>query len=304
MALDAPPEPASPSMPPMSVLAAPLPPPLGSVAEVPAPLPPGAIPRLSLSKPGKPPAVKGRLGRIADRLPKIGGKSAVVVGGKPVVVKPGKTAAVLRKRAALGPMAKVGLSVVVLAVAVGGFFSYRIFFPEQTPSVKIRLPVGLRPNPAADARKAAADALAKAAGTPGQLIDKGQGAIGAQRDKEQAKVDALASGQDEPTPTPTPTSSANETVMGDTTINSDVKVGNTPLDAAPAASAAFRNFVASSVIGGVYQGVPSKALINGTIVREGQVVSSALGIAFERIDADRKIIYFRDYSGAEVSKNY
>ena len=31
-------------------------------------------------------------------------------------------------------------------------------------------------------------------------------------------------------------------------------------------------------------------------------MDSALGIAFERIDADKKMIYFKDDTGAEVSK--
>jgi len=283
------------SLPPMSILAAPLPPPPGSVAEAPAP--PGTAPRLSLSKTvDKPPAPKGRLSRLTDRLPKIGGKAVTVA-------KPGKKAAILRRRPALGKLAKLGITVVVLAVGVGGFFSYRIFFPEQNPTVKIRIPVFPK---AGDLKKSAADALSKAAGAPGQLIDKGQGAIAAQRDKDQAKLDAIASGQDDstPTPTPAPTSSASETVMGDSSINPDVKVGNTPINAGPAASSAFREYVANATIGGVYQGSPAKALINGTIVREGQVINGALGIAFERIDAGRKIIYFKDYTGAEVSKNY
>jgi hypothetical protein len=62
--------------------------------------------------------------------------------------------------------------------------------------------------------------------------------------------------------------------------------------------------VASALVTGVFQGSPSRAMINGTVVREGQVVNSALGVVFERIDAPRKMIYFKDYTGAEVSKNY
>ena len=34
------------------------------------------------------------------------------------------------------------------------------------------------------------------------------------------------------------------------------------------------------------------------------MVDSELGIAFDRIDADKKVIYFKDATGAEVSKNY
>jgi hypothetical protein len=92
--------------------------------------------------------------------------------------------------------------------------------------------------------------------------------------------------------------------MAQSQLTSDVKVNSTRIEAAPAASAEFRTFVASASIGGVFQGTPSRALINGVIVREGQVVSGALGIAFERIDADKKVIFFKDSTGAEVSKEY
>jgi hypothetical protein len=263
------------TMPPMSILAAPLPPPPGSVIEAPAP--PGSIPRLSLANPKEtPPSLKGTLGRIADKLPKI--------GAKPVTAKPGKTAAVLRKRAALGPMAKAGLVVVVLAIGVGGYFSYRIFFPEPSPTLRIK---PIRPG---DAKKAGTD-LPKATPTPEAPVPL-------------IEVPSTIQDQTAPTPTPVPLGGPNEKVMGNSSISSDVKVGNMPIDATPAASAAFRAWVANATIGGVYQGTPAKALIDGTIVREGQVIDSALGIAFERIDARRKVIFFKDYTGAEVSKNY
>ena len=93
-------------------------------------------------------------------------------------------------------------------------------------------------------------------------------------------------------------------VLEKSQLATDVKVNNTRLDAAPAASADFRAFVANASIGGVFQGTPARALVNGVIVREGQVVSGALGIAFERIDAFKKVIYFKDSTGAEVSKSY
>jgi hypothetical protein len=144
------------------------------------------------------------------------------------------------------------------------------------------------------AAAAAAAAAAKAAADATKLAD----AVAAKR-AEQAKADAAAQGQDVPTPTP-----ATVSVMEQSSLTSDVKVNNTHVDAAPEASAAFRTFVAGASIGGVFQGTPSRALINGTIVREGQVIESSLGIAFDRIDSVNKVIYFKDSTGAVVSKNY
>jgi hypothetical protein len=264
-------------MPPMSILAGPLPPPPSSLKEAPPPLPPSPVPRLSLTPtPERPKAAASALGRLAAKLPKIGVKP----GTKPPMGKPGK---VLRRRAALSPIAKVGLLVVVLGIGIGGYFSFRIFFPEETPNVKIKL---------LSVRKPPTDASSKASSQPTD---------------QTVKVEVPASVDEDVTPTPTPTrvpSGPNQIVMGNSDITSDVKVGNTPIDAAPAASAAFRNYVANAIIGGVFQGSPARALINGTIAREGQVIDGPLGIAFERIDARQRTIFFKDYTGAEVSKNY
>jgi hypothetical protein len=285
-------------MPPMSILAAPLPPPPPLVGTgVPPPAPPAPVPRLSLSATPPPPTDKppelkqgGALGRFAAKLPKIGGKQAgkppapKAPGTRSPIAKPGK---VLRRRSALGPVAKIGLLAVVLCLCVGAYFSYRIFGPEESANVRLRLP---KPG---DIHRAAPDGPPKVVTLPSPL-------------PAQAKADDDTD-EDKPVPSPTPTpvpSGPNQIVMGDTKVSSDVRVDSTPLDVAPSASAAFRSYVANAVIGGVFQGRPARALINGTIVREGQIVNSALGIAFERINSPRKMIYFKDYTGAEVSKNY
>jgi hypothetical protein len=221
-------------------------------------------------------------------------------GGKPIVkpgsVKPGKPGkgpkpgSVLGKRSALGPVAKAGIGVLALAVVVGGFFTYRIFFQSAPPPIVIKVP-----SPAKTAKQIA-DASAK-------LLADGQAAIANRRKAEQAKVDAALAGEDVAAPTPAPSNTV-ESVMVQTNITSDVKVNAERLEAAPAASAAFRTFVANASIGGVFQGHPSRALINGSIVKEGQTVEGALGIQFERIDAVKKAIFFKDTTGAEVSKDY
>lgn len=254
---------------------------------------PGGIPKLSLSTPGahppsgKPPGAKPGLNiKVAADVP-------LKVGGKPVA-KPG----VLRKRATLSPVAKVGVAVVVVAFAIGGIFSYRIFFPSPSKDVKFSAAPVVK-TPKKDVKDVPSELPNKVAAEPAKLIDSGQKAIVARKEVEQAKVDAAANLQEAPTPTP-----ATEAVMAQTTITSEVKVNSTRIDAAPAASAAFRTFVAGASIGGVFQGTPSKALINGTIAREGQVVESVLGITFDRIDSERKVIYFKDTTGAIVSKNY
>jgi hypothetical protein len=236
--------------------------------------------------------MKGGLNlKVAGDSPVKGGKPPVVKPGKPV--KPGKVGSVLRKRSALGPVAKAGIGVAVIAIAVAAIFFYRIFFPAPSKDIQIKSPIVIKP--LKDPKQVAAEAAAAAAKTAADA-QKAAEALAAKRAADQAKADAAAL---EVTPTP-----ATESVMAQASLTTDVKVNITHLDAAQAASPAFRTFVAGASIGGVFQGTPSRALINGTIVREGQIVESQLQITFDRIDSIRKVIYFKDSTGAEVSKNY
>lgn len=220
------------------------------------------------------------------------------IGGKPVVM-PGKKGAVLRKRAALSPVMKAGVAFVIVAFAIGGIYTYRIFFPGTSRDVPTKAPSIAKPGLKKDLTAEAADSLNRIASGPGKLMDKAQNAIANRRSDQQAKVDAAITGLEEPTPTP-----ATISVMAESQLTTDIKVNSTHLDAAPAASAEFRAFVANAAIGGVFQGIHSRALVNGVIVREGQTVSAALGITFDRIDSVKKVIFFRDATGAEVSKSY
>ncbi len=287
-----PPSRASLSMPPMSVLSAPPPP--GGVAGAPDA---SARPPITLAKGAVP---KG----LQVKMPADGPRK---VGGKPVV-RQEKASASLRKRPTLGIAAKIGIAFVVVTVAVGGIFIYKILFPVQTQAVKMeKHPVTKAAAPKEkDLAKSAAEMVAKVAAAPSKLIDSGQAAILKKRELEQAKVDAAAALQDVPAATaaPTPTPELSQSVMAEAPLSADVRVNSTKIEAVPTASAQFRTFVADASIGGVFQGTPSRALINGSIVREGQVVSNALGITFDRIDAVKKVIYFKDETGAQVSKNY
>jgi hypothetical protein len=283
---------------PVPGMGVPPPPPPGGVPDAPLP----GAPRLSLGtqterpdKADKPGLPKGLHIRVAEKAPAPGAKPAV---------KPGKPASVLRKRPALTPIMKAGIAIAVIAAMGGGFFAYRIFFPPPTPEVPIVLQKVAPPKPIVVAKQAAADVAAKVAAAPAKIVDSGLDALAQHRAAEQAKVDAAANGE-EPTPTPPPdVVPGTQSVLAQASIGSDVKANITRLDTTSAASADFRAFVANADVGGVFQGTPSRALINGRIIREGQVIDDTLGISFERIDAANKVIYFKDATGAEVSRNY
>jgi hypothetical protein len=283
----------------MPGIGAPPPPPPGGIPEAPLP----GVPRLSLGahtekpdKPEKPALPKGLHIRVAEKQPAPGTKPAV---------KPGKPAPVLRKRPTLTPIIKAGIAIASIAALGGAFFAYRIFFEPPPPPPPIVLQhVAPPPKPVVTAAQAAAAAAAKVAAAPAKLVDSGLDALAQQRAAAQAKVDAAANGEDV-TPTPPPDVASNtQSVMAQASIGSDVKANITRLDTSSAASADFRAFVANADIGGVFQGTPSRALINGRIIREGQVVDDTLGISFERIDSVKKEIYFKDTTGAEVSRDY
>jgi hypothetical protein len=203
----------------------------------------------------------------------------------------------LRRRSGLGLIAKTGIGVFVVAVAVGGVFTYRIFFPAPSADVPIKSPLIPRPIHPTDATKPATDLSAKTA-APGKPADAEPNAVA---DADKADTTPV---QAAPTPVPATDGGGTQSVMAQSNIDSDVKVNNTQIDTSAAASPEFRDFVANANIGGVFQGTPARALINGRVVREGQVLDTVLGISFDRIDATKKIIYFKDATGAVVSKDY
>jgi len=62
--------------------------------------------------------------------------------------------------------------------------------------------------------------------------------------------------------------------------------------------------VADAKVSGVYQGSPPRAFINGRLIRVGQLVEEGLGISFSGIDAENRMLLFKDRTGARVSKHY
>ncbi|MDB6094923.1 MAG: hypothetical protein JWM32_2485 [Verrucomicrobia bacterium] len=83
-----------------------------------------------------------------------------------------------------------------------------------------------------------------------------------------------------------------------------VTVTTQAVEAEVEASQSFRTFVADAKISGVFQGSPSRAFINGRLIRAGETVDAGLAIRFETVDPATKTIIFKDSSGASVSRRY
>lgn len=102
---------------------------------------------------------------------------------------------------------------------------------------------------------------------------------------------------------PTP-KAAPVTVAGSSSIAPGVSATNADVAAESEATSAFRSFVANAKISGVFQGNPPRVMLNNRLARAGEAVDAALGITFERLDPEKKLLIFRDKSGAVVTRRY
>lgn len=167
--------------------------------------------------------------------------------------------------------------------------------------------------------KAKIDAAAQ---LPGQAVEKAQGAMQGARGNEQARLDAAVRGEDIPerrglntpapgtplTPEETPDPAvATEKTTGSTSGRSSTlnQIDTTPVDAAaPVPSPRFVKWGQTLKVTGVFQGSPSRALIEGRLVRQGELIEPVLGVTFHGVDTERKNVILQDESGAQVRLKY
>jgi hypothetical protein len=87
-------------------------------------------------------------------------------------------------------------------------------------------------------------------------------------------------------------------------LGGGITLTNIPAPNANPASAPFMYWVASLSVSGVNNSTPPRFLMNNKLVREGDEVNKALAISFDRLDAAAKVIYFKDKTGAMVTRSY
>ena len=75
-------------------------------------------------------------------------------------------------------------------------------------------------------------------------------------------------------------------------------------DGAPPATTSFLYWVVNQNISGVFQNTPHRILLDKHLVYEGQEVSPGLGVTFDHLELDKKLIVFRDKTGAFVTRSY
>jgi hypothetical protein len=87
-------------------------------------------------------------------------------------------------------------------------------------------------------------------------------------------------------------------------LGGGITLTNVPAPDAHPASAPFMYWVASLSVSGVNNSTPARFLMNNKLVREGEEVNKTLAITFDRLDAATKVIYFKDKTGAMVTRSY
>lgn len=203
------------------------------------------------------------------------------------------------------------LALAAVLVLGGSWFAYQKFIATEAPPP----PVAKKTTAPAPATKTASapatpgptpsDTLNQIAKAPGDAVQKAKDAMNARRESGQSRVDAAAAGEDVPDkPAVPPSAGAPKTSTTATTGTRSVSPGfsaTTSVDAAAAASPAFRSFVLNAKVSGA---TPARAMINGKLTRLGEIVEPTLGVSWEGYDTEKNQLTFKDRSGAVVHRRY
>ena len=252
-------------------------------------------------------------GKAAPQIPHIAVSGEVAEQEKPAA--PEKIPLWKKKSVQIGGLAAV------LVLGVGGFFGFKMLTAPPPPP-----PVVVKPKPAtpagataakpaaplpdvankpAQAGPALSETQAAIAHAPVNAVNKAQSAIEARKNSGQSR-DAVGAITDGDAPAAPADKSAPKLSPGSTTIAPGVTATSSQVEATAEASQAFRSFINSAKISGVIaeRNKTPMMIMNNRLTRVGDLVDSALGITFEGLDFDRKLILFKDKSGAIVTRRY
>lgn len=184
-----------------------------------------------------------------------------------------------------------------------------------------------RPDEAAETADGLREKLGEAAKLPGKAVEGAKGAVADAREKEQARIDAVAEGKEAPTeraigavspaeleaklkeansslatePPSTPVQTETQSVTAYAGEKPQAPAEPPP---PPQANARFVRYAEALRVSGVFQGSPARALVDGRLVRSGDVVEPNLGVSFVGVDAETKHLILQDGSGAQVRVKY
>ena len=216
-------------------------------------------------------------------------------------------------------MFQVSALAAVVVLGGGGYFAFKKLTAPPPPPP----PVVVKPKPAAPAAAGAkppasnakvpdvankpaqpapalSETQAAIAHAPVNAINKAKDVVTKRETGGQSRdaVGAITDG-DQPAEKAAPKSASTSA-----TIAPGVSATTNEVEAAADTSTAFRTFIANAKISGVFQGTPARVMFNGRLARAGDTVEPTLGITFDGLDPDRKLILFKDKSGAVVTRRY
>ncbi len=194
----------------------------------------------------------------------------------------------------------------VILVLLGGVGYFYVLKPEETKAAftgakekfdnAVKLPPGVL-------------------GDPKGSIDGAKDAMTNQRDSKLAPIDAILNGDDAEAGAAKAKAEADAAaakVAAAKTEKSTAYSGgsNTGVVVAPATAAApapnarFVRYAEALVVSGVFQGEPARALVDGRIIRSGDVIEPMLAVTFVGVDAPAKQLILEDKTGAQVRVKY
>lgn len=235
------------------------------------------------------------------------------------IPEPEKAAAPIKPRRKRGVPKVAIFGAAAVVVLAGGFFAWQKFMsppppPPAPPTVKKPAVTATTP-PATPAAPAAtptpgptpSDTLNAIAKAPVNAVNKAQNAVAVRNASGQLQVDPSEDLANKPAaPAAAPKASpavAPKASVAVTNVAPGVSA-TIPVDAAAEASPAFRSFVANAKIGSVVGGSEPKMILNGRLARGGEVVDFGLGVTFDRVDDEKRLLIFKDKSGATVTRRY
>ena len=228
----------------------------------------------------------------------------VPLGGAKSPEKP-DAARFKRKATSRDYLIYTGALVLLVAVGVGTYFYF--LKPEETKAAfsgakekfdqAVKLPPGVL-------------------GDPKASIDGAKDAMANKRDSKLAPIDAVLNGEDvEPAAAKAAAEAAAKAGAAAAATRSEKSTAysgasNTGVVVAPATATApapsprFVRYAEALVVSGVFQGAPARALVDGRIIRSGDVIEPMLAVTFVGVDAPAKQLILEDKTGAQVRVKY
>jgi hypothetical protein len=194
----------------------------------------------------------------------------------------------------------------VILVLIGGVAYFYFSKPEETKAAftgakekfdnAVKLPPGVL-------------------GDPKSSIDGAKDAMTNKRDSKLAPIDAVLSGGDaDPGAAKAKAEAAavaakaaaakiEKSTAYSVSSNTGVVVAAATATA-PAPNPRFLRYAEALVVSGVFQGEPARALVDGRIIRSGDVIEPMLAVTFLGVDAPAKQLILGDKTGAQVRVKY